>query len=278
MPPIVTTGNSCLCHHFTKFTCKGQLASLRQLFVLRFTPIDTTKKSASHILRLRPLPGSVRANNQPPNTQTNIEKGLSENKTPPSRLVWSGSGQRGARGRKRSADRANSGESVSLPPSVTRGARAAPVAEEEDTFRDFLPGTSTAENEKEAKQQTKSAALFQCFEILSFCVKILETVRGRGPSLPKSRRGRNENETKTIPAETTCACLSVFIHRLEGSLSSLFERSKNNQRNGLRGEAGGSFVPGRVLLPLPLEEAAAPADEKQGSVSDVNGDWLILPT
>lgn len=72
VPPIVTTENSCLCHTFTKFTCKGQLASLRQLFVLRFTPIDTTKKSASHILRLRPLPGSVRANNQPPNTQTNI--------------------------------------------------------------------------------------------------------------------------------------------------------------------------------------------------------------
>lgn len=116
----------------------------------------------------------------------------------------------------------------------------------------------------------KSAALFQCFEILSFCVKILETVRGRGPSLPKSRRGRNENKTKTIPAETTCACLLVFIHRLEGSLLSLFERSKNNQRNGLRGEDGGSFVPWSVLLPLPLEETAAPVDEKQVNVSDVN--------
>lgn len=40
---------------------------------------------------------------------------------------------------------------------------------------------------------------------------------------------------------------------------SLFERSKNNQRNRLRHEAGGSFVPRRVLLPLPLEETAAPA-------------------
>lgn len=36
------------------------------------------------------------------------------------------------------------GEFVSLPPSVSN-------QEEEDTFRDFLPGTSTTENEKEAK-------------------------------------------------------------------------------------------------------------------------------
>lgn len=50
---------------------------------------------------------------------------------------------------------------------------------------------------------------------------------------------------------------------------SLFERSKNNQRNGLRGEDGGSFVPWSVLLPLPLEETAAPAGEKQVNVSDV---------
>lgn len=181
--------------------------------------------------------------------------------------MWSGSGQRGAIGGGKGLRFELQRGLICLSPSLCITPRAR--TEKEDTFRDFLPGTSTAENEKEAKQQMKSAALFQCFEILSFCVKILETVQGRGPSLPKSRRGRNENK-KTIPAEATCACLLVFIHRLEGSLLSLFERSKNNQRNGLRGEAGGSFVPWCVLLPLPLEETAAPADEKQVNVSGVN--------
>lgn len=104
--------------------------------------------------------------------------------------------------------------SLFLPPCHTTGS----VVEEEDTFIDFLHCRRRGERKK---KKSKTANQVRCcssaWGSLGLGVKIRETVLGRDPSLPKSRRGRRNKNKETnkrqSPQRQQCACLSfVFIH------------------------------------------------------------------